>query len=451
MNQNQEPQAQQALPATKPKSVLEYYSPEQLKLITDLVATDLRDENTGQVLQGELRLFLTTARAVGLDPLRKQIYAIMRWDSKLKRKRLTIQTGIDGFRAIAGRPSVGGRPSQYAGQVGPFWCGDEGHWVDVWTAKDPPRAAKVGILRHDFKEPCWGVVTWDAYVQKTKEGEPTKFWKQMPAEQLAKCAEAVALRKSFPEDLSGLYTHDEMAQADMGPRDAEVVDDGSRQQSAQPTGAQKAASKLSERAKAANAKAQESAPAQAASAPSERDTFEQPKPAGYDEPKAEAAITPASDEPSEQTKEALAILDAPLTDAELAAACDPANTEYLHEWRQWGHLNPPPWNEWKHEKLAEKGLLGAYTAEQLVQGEEGGGRHTGLTNIIEFTVEKYGKSGEQRDETGAARRAPEGAFKADYCLAVMLRRYEYTKQNDAKRAKQQQAEQPAPAQEPAHA
>jgi phage recombination protein Bet len=149
----------------------------------------------------EFDLFEAVCMRTGLDPFAKQIYAIKRGG------KLCIDTSIDGFRLIAARSH------EYGGQEGPFWCGEDGVWVDVWLNSEPPAAAKVGVWRTGFKAPVWGVALFKSFAPYFNN-KLADMWTKMPEVMIAKCAESQALRKAFPAELSGVYTSDEMEQSD---------------------------------------------------------------------------------------------------------------------------------------------------------------------------------------------------------------------------------------------
>ncbi len=140
----------------------------------------------------ELRLFLYTAKRAGLDPLARQIYYVRR------QGKGTVQVSIDGLRLIADRTG------RYAG-------GDAAEFLGE-TDAGMPAIARVTVYKMvgGVRCPFSATARWEEYYPGESQGFT---WRKMPHTMLAKCAEALALRRAFPADLSGLYVHEEMAQA----------------------------------------------------------------------------------------------------------------------------------------------------------------------------------------------------------------------------------------------
>ena len=176
--------------AHKVQSLVEF-SNEKKEVIRQSVGKGLTD--------AEFVFYLEAAKARGLDPVMNQIHPVKRKD-KSGRATLTLQVGIDGFRLIAHRSNC------YAGQE-----------ETIFTYKNDsdknPTKAKVTVYKivQGMRVPFTATANWSEYCPS---GNMAFMWNKMPETMLEKCAEAKALRKAFPSELAGIYTSEEMHQAD---------------------------------------------------------------------------------------------------------------------------------------------------------------------------------------------------------------------------------------------
>lgn len=206
------------------------WSQEEIEVLTNLIAKDCTPV--------ELKLFANVCEKTGLDPFSRQIYAIKR--NSRDGARLTIQTSIDGFRAIA--EDTG----QYAGNDDAVYDGSltlAEHIAKTGNAKTPPKTATVTVYKIVNGQKC-GFTASAAYEQYAQPKSP--MWSNMPHTMIAKCAEALALRKAFPKKLSGIYTQDEMDQAETQTQSTDQTNGNGHQTRKQTGPAEKPAKPASE-------------------------------------------------------------------------------------------------------------------------------------------------------------------------------------------------------------
>lgn len=144
----------------------------------------------------ELQLFISWCNSKQLDPLSGEAYAVRQGGA------------LQPASTIAGMRKIAARSGAYGPQDGPYWCGQDGQWTDVWLQHEPPAAAKVGVKRTDQDAYTYSVATdRECGANKAGRGGP---WATQPAHMLSIRAEAAALRRVFPAELSGVYDKEEL-------------------------------------------------------------------------------------------------------------------------------------------------------------------------------------------------------------------------------------------------
>ena len=164
--------------------VIDYDSPKIIQTIKSTIAKDATDE--------ELALFLEHCKATQLNPFKREI-----WFIKTKPKKdqygnerppeVQIMTGINGFYTIA--------------NAHPQFDGIE---TEVIEQKGRIIKAVARVYRKDRSRPMTAEAYWDEYSKQYGN------WKVMRRVMISKCAEAMALRKAFPQSLNAIYIEEEL-------------------------------------------------------------------------------------------------------------------------------------------------------------------------------------------------------------------------------------------------
>lgn len=187
-----------------------YFSDSQLDLLKTQICPGATD--------GELALFTAICQRTGLDPFSRQIYAIQRWDNKANRYKMVIQTGIDGYRQIADRQA------NYAGSDEPLFNDGLTEYQMRASGQKLPVTASVTVYKliAGVRCPFTATAAWESYYPGDKQGQ---MWLKFPYLMLAKCAEALALRKGWAAHMQGVYVQEEMQQADVDDAEYESPED----------------------------------------------------------------------------------------------------------------------------------------------------------------------------------------------------------------------------------
>lgn len=165
-----------------------------------------------------IKMVLGYCKAAGLDPMQKPVHIVPMWDSKAGAMRDVVMPGVNLYRTQAARSGecagvtepefgpdvteqVGGQTITY-----PQWC-------RVSVSRRLPTGEIVAFTAREFWKENYAVKGG-----KEKSIAPNAMWTKRPYGQIAKCAEAQALRKAFPE-IASQPTADEMEGKTLHPDD----------------------------------------------------------------------------------------------------------------------------------------------------------------------------------------------------------------------------------------
>lgn len=169
-----------------------------------------------------IKMVLGYCKATGLDPMQKPVHIVPMWDSKSKMMRDVVMPGIGLYRTQAARTGCAGVTEPEFGPDVTEAIGGQQITFPAWCRVTVKRRLASGEVVDFTAKEFWK----ENYATKggqEKSIAPNAMWTKRPYGQIAKCAEAQALRKAFPE-IGSEPTADEMAGKALHEYDASTID-----------------------------------------------------------------------------------------------------------------------------------------------------------------------------------------------------------------------------------
>lgn len=176
----------------------------------DAIRTALKTSLYPGASDGSVDMVLAYCRAAGLDPMQKPVHIVPMWDSKARETRDVVMPGIGLYRTNAARTG------QFAGmsepEFGPMVTERLGtrevtfpEWCRVSVFRQLPSGHVATFTATEY----W-VENYAIKGGKEQDQAPNAMWSKRVRGQIAKCAQAQALRMAFPEATGSMPTADEM-------------------------------------------------------------------------------------------------------------------------------------------------------------------------------------------------------------------------------------------------
>lgn len=176
----------------------------------DAIRTALKSSLYPGASDDSVDMVLAYCRAADLDPMQKPVHIVPMWDRKAGSMRDVVMPGIGLYRTNAARTGeFAGMSEPEFGPMVTETLGSRAVTFPEWCKVTAYRQLRTGHVAEFTAVEYW-VENYAIKGGKEQDQSPNAMWSKRVRGQLAKCAQAQALRMAFPEAVGAAPTAEEM-------------------------------------------------------------------------------------------------------------------------------------------------------------------------------------------------------------------------------------------------